>query len=252
MKPKFAEDFDEDLFDHQETDEFDYFLINGIITGRGPILKQGKEACVYYCPGSKHNNEKEVALKIYKDIGTRSFKSVSKYLEGRLREAGMNRRDSMHLMSSPRDMQCFWIQSEFNNMLMLYREGIPVPKPLAANGLALAMEMIMEKGEPAPRLKDALIPKEKLPYLQKTLLASIEKMLSLDLIHGDLSCYNILYAQGDPVIIDFPQMVNARYHSEAKTMLERDIRNVLLFCKTPEAEKEARQIADGFWENYNG
>ena len=79
MKQKFAEEFDEDLFDNQETDEFDYFLINGIIADRGPVLKQGKEACVYYCPGLQTQS---VALKIYKDIGTRSFKAVSKYLEG--------------------------------------------------------------------------------------------------------------------------------------------------------------------------
>lgn len=252
MKPKFAEDFDEKLFDFKETDEFDYFLSKGIITDRGPILKQGKEACVYYCPGSKQDNGKKVALKIYKDIGTRSFKAVSKYLEGRLTEAGMNRRDSMHLMSSPRDLQCFWIQSEFENMKKLYAEGLPVPKPLAANGMALAMEMIMENGEPAPRLKDAHISQDALPQLRKILLAAIEKMLFLDLIHGDLSCYNILYTQGEPVIIDFPQMISARYHSEGKFMLERDIRNVLIFCKTEDAETEARQRAERLWKSYNG
>lgn len=251
MKIKFAEDFDEDLFDNQETDEFDYFLSRGIIAAKGPVLKQGKEASVYYCPGTEPSAS-PVALKIYKDIGTRSFKAVSKYLEGRLEEAGMSRRDRMHLMSSPRDLHCFWIQSEFHNMQLLYEQGLPVPCPLAANGMALAMEMIMEGEEPAPRLKDARIPKEDLPRLQKTLLTAIEKMLSLDLIHGDLSCYNILYEQGRPVIIDFPQMINARYHSEGKTMLERDIRNVLIFCKTQDAQGKAWRMAERLWKNYNG
>jgi serine/threonine-protein kinase RIO1 len=77
-------------------------------------------------------------------------------------------------------------------------------------------------------------------------------MLFLDLIHGDLSCYNILYKQGRPVIIDFPQMINARYHSEAKIMLERDIRNVLIFCKTPDAQGQAWRMAERLWKNYNG
>jgi len=51
-------------------------------------------------------------------------------------------------------------------------------------------------------------------------------MLCQGLIHGDLSEYNVLVAQSGPVIIDFPQVVNAAGNNAARTMLLRDVHNL--------------------------
>lgn len=51
-------------------------------------------------------------------------------------------------------------------------------------------------------------------------------MLSIGLIHGDLSEFNVLVAPDGPVIIDLPQVVNAAGNNGAFAMLERDVNNI--------------------------
>ncbi len=84
------------------------------------------------------------------------------------------------------------------------------------------------------------------------LLGALRAMLALDIIHGDLSPYNILVRGGRPVIIDLPQAADARYSSNADALLARDIRNVLGYFQKrgigsgcdPERE------ADALWADY--
>jgi len=51
-------------------------------------------------------------------------------------------------------------------------------------------------------------------------------MLCLGLVHGDLSEYNVLAAAHGPVIIDFPQVVDAAGNNAARAMLLRDVHNL--------------------------
>ena len=51
-------------------------------------------------------------------------------------------------------------------------------------------------------------------------------MLSIGLIHGDLSEFNVLPGANGPVIIDLPQAVNAAGNNAAFAMLERDVNNI--------------------------
>ena len=52
------------------------------------------------------------------------------------------------------------------------------------------------------------------------------RILSIGLIHGDLSEFNVLVASDGPVIIDFPQVVNAAGNNGAWQMLEPDVNNI--------------------------
>jgi RIO kinase 1 len=52
------------------------------------------------------------------------------------------------------------------------------------------------------------------------------RMLCAGLVHGDLSEFNVLQDETGPVIIDFPQVVNASGNNHAKAMLLRDVRNI--------------------------
>lgn len=78
-------------------------------------------------------------------------------------------------------------------------------------------------------------------------------MLELNIIHGDLSPYNILVRNGKPVIIDFPQAVDARYNIRGREMLERDILNVCRYCPDPRRppEEEAARITERLWEPFS-
>ena len=48
-------------------------------------------------------------------------------------------------------------------------------------------------------------------------------MLSAGVVHGDLSDFNVLMAADGPVVIDFPQSVNAASNGNARKMLIRDV-----------------------------
>jgi RIO kinase 1 len=50
-------------------------------------------------------------------------------------------------------------------------------------------------------------------------------MLSIGLIHGDLSAFNELVSADGPVIIDLPQVMNGAGNHGALAMLERDVNN---------------------------
>ena len=52
-------------------------------------------------------------------------------------------------------------------------------------------------------------------------------MLCCDLIHGDLSPYNILAAADGPTIIDFPQVISAVHSSRAEYFFLRDFDNIM-------------------------
>jgi RIO kinase 1 len=58
------------------------------------------------------------------------------------------------------------------------------------------------------------------------LIREIVRMLSIGLIHGDLSEFNVLVDAHGPVIIDLPQAVNAAGNNQAFAMLERDVNNI--------------------------
>ncbi|MGQ0507003.1 MAG: RIO1 family regulatory kinase/ATPase domain-containing protein, partial [Myxococcaceae bacterium] len=59
--------------------------------------------------------------------------------------------------------------------------------------------------------------------MYQDLRAQVIKMLCQDLIHGDLSPYNVLLGAEGPVIIDFPQIVSAAHNSRAEFFFRRDM-----------------------------
>jgi len=89
------------------------------------------------------------------------------------------------------------------------------------------MELVRDAaGEPAPRLGDVELTPDVAREYHGFLMRQIVRMLSLGLIHGDLSEFNILLAAEGPVIIDLPQVVNASGNNAAYAMLERDVNNI--------------------------
>jgi len=67
--------------------------------------------------------------------------------------------------------------------------------------------------------------------LREILLNIKRAYLNAHVIHADLSEYNIiLKPDGEILIIDWPQAVRTD-HSNAKELLERDLKNVLIFFK---------------------
>ncbi|HPS44285.1 MAG TPA: RIO1 family regulatory kinase/ATPase [Treponemataceae bacterium] len=238
----------------ENADCFSFFKAEGIIAREGTLIKPGKEASVYRCPGIAPRYPEYVAVKRYKDVERRSFKALAQYLQGRLAESGMNRRDLMHLLSSPESILSFWVESEYATLMRLSERGLPVPRPYARWGAAIAMECVGGK-EPAPRLQESELTEKEARAVTDEILHAIGLMLELDVVHGDLSPYNVLMREGKPVIIDFPQAIDARFNRNAKAYLARDIENILRYrdgvCRAgASSTREASAIADLLWKRY--
>jgi RIO kinase 1 len=146
-----------------------------------------------------------------------------------------------------------WKSAEADAMFTLHAAGVRVPKPVLFYEGVLLMEVIGDaEGRVAPRLVDAGLTREQAGPLYETLRAEVVKMLCADLIHGDLSEFNVLLGAHGPVIIDFPQVVTAAKNSRAELFLKRDLRNLLRFFSSfdPALSAKHGRDADEVWRAY--
>lgn len=176
------------------------------------VVSTGKESKVFH----GRLDDQDIAIKIYL-VETSDFKNMGKYLQGDRRfTSWKNRR---HLVYN-------WAKKEFKNLSRLYGK-IRCPKPLYVKNNVLVMEFIGKDGIPAPRLRDCSPdnPREYYTLIKKYM----KDMYSAEIIHGDLSEYNILNAN-EPVIIDLSMGVLLD-HPLADEMLRRDVHNILAYFR---------------------
>ncbi|KAH8026431.1 hypothetical protein HPB51_020415 [Rhipicephalus microplus] len=106
------------------------------------------------------------------------------------------------------------------------RAGLPCPSVVLLKKHLLVMSFVGVDGVPAPQLREAALVGEQLEsaYAQTVQLAS-DLYDCCQLVHADLSEYNLLWHQGRVVIIDVSQAVD-RMHPHALEFLLRDCTNV--------------------------
>ena len=149
-----------------------------------------------------------MAAKVYKDRATRSFKNNADYKEGRKVRNSRTQRaiDSGGRFGRDAAEQA-WKSAEADALYKLVGSGVRVPAPVMFYEGVLLMELVRDaEGRPAPRLIDVAIERDAAIGVYADLVAQMISMLCCDLIHGDLSPYNILAAADGPTIIDFPQV----------------------------------------------
>ena len=214
------------VFDSYTSINLGKLMAKGIIQEFVGIISAGKEANVYFAIGL---DDRPLAVKIYK-IDPQNTKWMKNYIIGdpRFKKIG----------TSTHKIIYNWCKKELKNLKQMERHGIIVPSPIISRDNLLVMSFIGESnGSPAPRLKDV----DQLTDPKKTLdfvINQIKKMyIEAHLVHGDLSAFNILYYNEEPIIIDVSQAVSV-YHYNAPVFLKRDIINVLKYFKqfVPEAD----------------
>ena len=89
-----------------------------------------------------------------------------------------------------------------------------------------------------------------LGHLEPTVEALHAYVLSADVIHGDLSDFNVLLAADGPVLIDFPQAVHAASNPNARKLLIRDVENLHRFAKRYAPDQATRPYAQEMWSRY--
>ena len=197
---------------------------DGVIDEVVRSLKSGKEATVYLVRSGGQLR----CAKVYRDMAQRSFQRRAQYQEGRkVRGSREMRAMSRSTRFGRREQEHEWKNAEVDALYRLVAADVRVPKPFGYFNDVLLMELITDSaGDPAPRLGEVQLTADLAREYHAVLVRQVVRMLSLGLIHGDLSEFNILLAPDGPVIIDLPQVVNAAGNNAAFAMLERDVNNL--------------------------
>jgi len=209
------------------TDELDVLIADGVIDEVLGRLKSGKEANISLV----RRGDDVIAAKVYKDRATRSFKNNAEYKEGRkIRDSRTQRAIDGGSRFGRNSAEQAWKSAEADALYKLVGTGVRVPEPVMFYEGVLLMDLVCDaEGRPAPRLIDIKIERDDVIGVYADLVAQMISMLCCDLIHGDLSPYNILAAADGPTIIDFPQVVSAAHSSRAEFFFLRDFDNVVRF-----------------------
>lgn len=187
-------------------------------------LMSGKEAAVYVV---RAQGEVRCA-KVYKEAGKRSFQKQAEYQEGRkVRSSRQARAMEKRTRFGRREQEEAWQNAEVDALYRLAAADVRVPQPHGFVDGVLIMDLIVdETGDAAPRLNDVELSALEARDYHQLMIREVVKMLSVGLIHGDLSEYNVLLGPEGPVIIDLPQAVDAAANNNAERMLTRDVENM--------------------------
>jgi RIO kinase 2 len=194
---------------------YDCLAINALVKGNvleafGKSLGVGKEADVY---DALNPEGKRVAVK-FQRLGRVSFRQTR-------RKRGYTTDKASWLYQSR-----LATEKEFQALKLVFPHGVAVPQPISQNRHVLVMGMI--DGVELAECKEIPEPQE---ILNEILLNIRTTYLKANIIHADLSEYNvILNPYKHILIIDWPQYVT-RDHPNAELLLKRDVRNILRFFR---------------------
>jgi RIO kinase 1 len=206
----------EEVFDQATRMVIYSFLKSGVLDEVHGVVSTGKEARVYW---GKNKEKKEIAVKIYLTSSAEFRKGMFKYIDGDYRFKGV-KHDTRSLIFA-------WAQKEFRNLDQASRAKVRVPTPIGVKNNVLLMEFIGKNGVNAPSLKEQTPANPDKIYA--LLLTNVTRLYrKADLVHGDLSEYNIMIWKRKPVIFDVSQAVPTS-HPIAEELLRRDLGNLNRF-----------------------
>jgi RIO kinase 1 len=222
-------------------------LITNIHT---PPLSSGKEATVYRCTAHPSTGRGYLALKAYRPIEERAFRNDAIYQHGRYTVTGSSRVDRALRNKSTFGLRAAgkeWMHAERLTLMRLKAAGADVPEAVSSVNGALLMEFIGDEYA-APRLHEASICAADLPDCWETLLRTMRIALQHDRVHADLSAYNVLWWDGRPVVIDWPQAVDPCVNDSAQWLLQRDLTNLANWFRRRGLDVDAGVVANDLWQ----
>ncbi len=220
LKEKRSEEYEvlEEVFDKSTLMTIYEFLNKGVIDEIHGVVKAGKEARIYW---GKDQNGKELGIKIYLTIAAEFKKGKLQYIEGDPR--------FKHIKHDTRSLVFAWALKEFKNLQLALKAKVRVPKPIAIRKNVLVMQFIGKNGNPAPELRE--LPPKNPEYIYNELLEYIKRLYQkAQLVHSDLSEYNVMVWRGKPILFDMAQAVLLS-HPMATEFLHRDLQNLNRYFK---------------------
>ena len=202
-----------EVFDKSSMMTLSKMINDGIISYVNGAVGSGKESKVFWAVDPSGKN---LAVKIYL-VTTSNFKKRFPYLIG---DPRFDR-----IKKGTRNLVELWARKEYANLNQCFTAGIPCPKPITSVKNILVMEFVGNGGVQSPSLVESEV--DYIDY-KKTMNIIFDLYEKAELVHADLSEYNIFKTEKGPVVFDFGSAVDIR-HPKAKDFLERDIRNITKF-----------------------
>jgi RIO kinase 1 len=225
-------------------------------------VKGGKEANVYVCVARPHVGVELLAGKLYRPRMFRNLKNDADYRAGgelvgadgkALRKEREQRAVAKRTKVGLQMLHQSWLSNEYGTLTMLHEAGALVPKPYANSENAILMEYLGERGLPANTLNHVTLSgHDEAKRLFDLVVDNIRLMLSKNVIHGDLSAYNIMYWDGQIRIIDFPQAVNPYRNPKAYTIFARDVERICEYFEPYDIDVRHWQLARALWKQVLG
>ncbi len=186
----------------------------------------GKEAIVFSAARSTKEEDGAIAVKLYR-LETANFKNMYDYLRVDPRFSKLGKAS----VGDPRRRSIFaWTEREYRNLLIARDAKVRAPLPIAYKDNIMIMEFIGHGFEESPLLKKSPPDEENLQAFADECLDMIERFAKAGMVHGDLSEYNIINHDEEPVFIDFSHSMPLR-SPNADVLLERDIKTVIGYFK---------------------
>ncbi len=191
-------------------------ISEGYFEGLESPVSIGKEANIF---SAIKKDKTRVMIKIYR-LEACDFNKMYDYIKEDPRYAtlrGKKRRIIFH-----------WVQREYRNLLKAKKAKVNVPTPLTFKNNVLVLDFVGNGDKIASRLSVEK-PKNPKEFFDK-IIKNLRRMHKAGLVHADLSAFNILNNDEEPVFIDFSQATTFN-NSRAEEFLERDIKNLCTFFR---------------------
>lgn len=214
---------DQGIFDTKTMVYLSKFFNKRVITTLGTPIARGKEADIYLAEAGEADvvsGQKYVIMKFFR-IEASAFIKMMKYIKG-------DPRFDRQVGKSRESIIKTWCKKEFGNLMVAKEAGVHAPTPYIFNGSILAMQFLGDSDTIAPSLNDVRI--EEPERILDEIIDGIRKLYRANLVHADVSEFNILMYNGIPYMIDFGQAVSTR-HPNAKEFLKRDVENILTYFR---------------------
>ena len=230
-------------------DPFEHFLDEGLITSVMRPIKSGKEASVHLCRANPNTtDERLAALKVFHPPDRRAFRDEGLYRDGEfIKERRIRVAVEKRTRFGREVAAAIWVDREWEMLRELHEAGADVPRGIARSDRAILMTYIGDEDIAAPQLRSYRPDPAEADELFRQVIRNIELLLYRNVIHGDLSPYNVLVWDGLVTIIDLPQAVDPRKNRHAKGLLDRDIEKIVEYFAAFGVRSSAARISSDLW-----
>jgi RIO kinase 1 len=236
-----------------QDDAFEHFMDEGLISSIIRPIKSGKEASVHLCranPGTT-GGEQLAALKVFHPADRRAFRDEGLYRDGEFIKERRQRVAVQKRTAYGKGLAAsIWVDREWEMLTMLHEAGADVPRPLLRSERAILMTYIGDEDDAAPQLRSYRPGRDEAEELFRQVMRNVELFLYRNVIHGDLSPYNVLVWDAQVTLIDLPQAVDPRKNRHARGLLERDLFRICEHFEKLGVACSAGQLTADLWTSW--